>query len=249
MGRRSNRGLSVSSLIFSAVRSLIILLYLYDNEASSIILASVAKDVAYGLWKVGKVLRLRLAHSSRGWPVLSYDATVSKDEESTASYDSIAFSHVVLCLFPMVVGVSLYSLGNYKYKSWWSWLVSSLADSMYLFGFAAMCPQIYVNYKLKSVAHLPIRALLYKTFVTFVDDAFAFLVKMPLKHRVMTLRDDLVFAVFLYQWWVYPADRDRPNEFGFQYSAGDELVSADPHVGGSIAAEDTHPGPATGVEE
>ena len=211
-------------MIFSVTRSLIIFLYLLDNEASLIVLASVAKDVAYGIWKMVKVTRTCLTLSPRGWPALRYDTTVTKDEESTALYDSIAFAHVVLCLFPMVVGVSIYSLGHYRYKSWWSWLVSSLADSMYLFGFAAMCPQIYVNYKLKSVAHLPVRALLYKTFITFVDDAFAFLVKMPLKHRVMTLRDDVVFAVFLYQWWIYPADRERPNEFGFQYSSTDELA-------------------------
>ena len=45
---------------------------------------------------------------------------------------------------------------------------------------------------------------------------------MPLKHRLMTFRDDLVFIVFLYQWYIYPADKTRPNEFGFQYDVGRE---------------------------
>ena len=65
-----------------------------------------------------------------------------------------------------------------------------------------MCPQLYVNYKLQSVAHMPMTALGYKVFNTFIDDVFAFfLVQMPLKHRFMTLRDDVVFLGFLYQWW------------------------------------------------
>ena len=54
-----------------------------------------------------------------------------------------------------------------------------------------MTPQLFINYKLKSVAHLPWRAFMYKAFNTFIDDAFAVIIDMPTKHRVMTLRDDL----------------------------------------------------------
>lgn len=217
VGRRSNRGLSVSSLVFSASRSLIFLLYLFDSDASYLVLASLAKDFAYTVWKIARVVRVRLTIQGRRIPTLTYDSATRNEEDCTASFDHIAYVHVILCLAPLVAGVALYSLRYYRYKSWWSWFISTLADSMYLFGFAAMCPQIYVNYKLKSVAHLPLRSLLYKAFITFVDDVFAFLVKMPLKHRIMTLRDDIVFAVFLYQWWIYPSDLDRTNEFGFQY--------------------------------
>jgi len=42
---------------------------------------------------------------------------------------------------------------------------------------------------------------------------------MPLKHRLMALRDDVIFLGFLYQWWIYPSDKSRVNEFGYQYSA------------------------------
>lgn len=63
---------------------------------------------------------------------------------------------------------------------------------------------------------------MYKIFVTFIDDAYSFMVQMPLKHKIMTLRDDVVFLGFLYQWWIYPADTSRPNEFGFLYATGKE---------------------------
>ena len=35
----------------------------------------------------------------------------------------------------------------------------SLVGTVYTFGFIMMCPQLYLNYKLKSVAHLPWRSL------------------------------------------------------------------------------------------
>ena len=38
--------------------------------------------------------------------------------------------------------------------------------------------QIYINFRLKSVAHLPWRALVYKTLNTFVDDLFSFVIKV-----------------------------------------------------------------------
>jgi len=33
----------------------------------------------------------------------------------------------------------------------------------------------------------------------------------------MTLRDDIIFVGFLFQWWYYKVDKTRPNEFGFQF--------------------------------
>jgi hypothetical protein len=58
---------------------------------------------------------------------------------------------------------------------------------------------------------------MYKIFNTFVDDAFAWLIEMPLKHRLMTLRDDVVFVIFLVQVYLYRVDKTRTNEFGYAY--------------------------------
>lgn len=58
---------------------------------------------------------------------------------------------------------------------------------------------------------------MYKVFNTFVDDVFAFLIDMPWKHRIMTLRDDVVFLAFLVQAWVYRVDKTRANEYGYSY--------------------------------
>jgi hypothetical protein len=52
-----------------------------------------------------------------------------------------------------------------------------------------MTPQLFINYKLKSVAHLPWRMLTYKALNTFIDDIFAFIIKMPTLYRLGCLRD------------------------------------------------------------
>lgn len=52
-----------------------------------------------------------------------------------------------------------------------------------------MCPQLFINYKLKSVAHLPWRQMTYKFLNTIIDDLFAFVIKMPTLHRLSVFRD------------------------------------------------------------
>lgn len=66
-----------------------------------------------------------------------------------------------------------------------------------------MTPQLFINYKLKSVAHLPWRMLTYKALNTFIDDIFAFVIKMPTMYRLGCFRDDIVFFIFLYQRYCY----------------------------------------------
>jgi hypothetical protein len=59
-----------------------------------------------------------------------------------------------------------------------------------------------------------------------VDDLFAFVIKMPLLHRLACFRDDLVFLVYLYQRYKYPVDPTRANEFG-QVGGAEKAPEAD----------------------
>lgn len=72
-----------------------------------------------------------------------------------------------------------------------------MVNGVYAFGFLFMLPQLFVNYKLKSVAALPWRAFMYKAFNTFIDDIFAFIITMPTAHRIACFRDDIVFIIYL----------------------------------------------------
>ena len=42
----------------------------------------------------------------------------------------------------------------------------------------------------------------------------AFVIKMPIMHRLACLRDDVVFLIFCYQRYKYRTDFSRVNEFG-----------------------------------
>jgi hypothetical protein len=59
---------------------------------------------------------------------------------------------------------------------------------------------------------------------TFIDDLFAFTVKMPWLHRLATLRDDVIFFVWLYQSYKYKVDYKRVNEFGQGGDSDEEEV-------------------------
>lgn len=71
----------------------------------------------------------------------------------------------------------------------------------------------------------------YKFLNTFIDDLFAFTIKMPTLHRLATLRDDVIFFVYLYQSWAYKVDYSRVNEFG-QGGADEDQGAVDVKKGG-----------------
>ena len=107
---------------------------------------------------------------------------------------------------------------------------------------------------LQSVAHMPARAMTYKFLNTFIDDLFAFTIKMPTLHRLATLRDDVIFFVYLYQSYAYRVDYSRVNEFG---QGGDEepvreeqrKVAAAAAEPGRPAVQDATPEKATGADK
>ena len=73
---------------------------------------------------------------------------------------------------------------------------------------------------------MPGKALTYKFLNTFIDDLFAFTVKMPWLHRLATLRDDVIFFVWVYQSWKYKVDYKRVNEFGQGGDSDEEQETA-----------------------
>jgi len=221
-GRSDYRGLSSRTLATDTMQEIIIFLYLYDfDQISRIILAQVGSSAVIGAWKFMRVARLGIVWSHMlPWISSNRASLAGKDEQSTDEIDARGMFYLKIVLYPLSAAWGLYNIYNYTYKSWWSWLVSSMADFAYTFGFINMMPQIFINYKLKSVAHMPWRVLMYKFFNTFIDDVFAFFIMsdyMSAKHRWMTLRDDIVFFVFLYQLYLYKVDSKRADEFGFVY--------------------------------
>eukprot|EP00928_Gymnodinium_smaydae_P010932 TRINITY_DN14115_c0_g6_i1.p1 TRINITY_DN14115_c0_g6~~TRINITY_DN14115_c0_g6_i1.p1 ORF type:complete len:838 (-),score=211.40 TRINITY_DN14115_c0_g6_i1:23-2407(-) len=240
-GRSDYSGLSSRSLATDTLQDIVIFLYLYDyDDISRIVLFQVGTSAIIAAWKYRRVARLGVEFQyCLPWVTHNRAEASDANEKSTEDIDAKGMQYLKYVLYPLSAIWGIYNLYHYSYKSWWSWLISSLADFAYTFGFINMMPQIFINYKLKSVAHMPWRVLIYKFFNTFIDDVFAFFIMsdyMTKKHRFMTLRDDVIFFVFLYQRQIYKVDPNRPDEFGFVYGDAEGAEAAGGTAGKADAA-------------
>ena len=95
---------------------------------------------------------------------------------------------------------------------------------------------------------LPRRMMTYKALNTFIDDIFAFVIKMPTMYRLGCFRDDIVFFIFLYQRYIYKEDKSRVNEFGFSGDQWDESEKKN-NVENSGTEEGTPAQPAEQVSQ
>ncbi|KAJ3272565.1 hypothetical protein HDV01_005408 [Terramyces sp. JEL0728] len=221
--KKDMEGLSFRSIIVNVFFQTIIFLYLLDNDTSYIVLFSTGSGLLIEIWKINKTV---IVKRKSEFPYIEFIDRVkpSKLAAKTQEYDALAFKYLSYALFPLMVGYTIYSVMYEKHKSWYSFILGTLVGFVYTFGFISMTPQLFINYKLKSVAHMPWKTFMYKALNTFIDDLFAFVIKMPMLHRLACLRDDAIFFVYLYQRWVYPEDKRRRNEFG---QVGEEDVDSD----------------------
>ncbi|KAL4905322.1 hypothetical protein BDW74DRAFT_153429 [Aspergillus multicolor] len=233
--KKDNVGTSVRTILANVFMQTVIFLYLMDNSENTswMILASQGFGILLEAWKVTKTVNVRLRPPPAGsfFSFLPYVIVfedkhkLSETEKKTQEYDEIAFRYLYIIAVPLLGAYAAYSLMYNTHKSWYSYIIETLVGSVYAYGFLMMVPSLYINYRLKSVAHMPGKAMTYKFLNTFIDDLFAFTVKMPWLHRLATLRDDVIFFIWLYQSYKYKVDYTRVNEFGQGGESDDENES------------------------
>ena len=103
---------------------------------------------------------------------------------------------------------------------------------------------------------MPARAMTYKFLNTFIDDLFAFTIKMPTLHRLATLRDDVIFFVYIYQSYAYKVDHSRVNEFGqggddeeLEEKTANKPLTAAPEADAQVNVRLQEAEQATGVQQ
>ncbi|KAI9669814.1 MAG: hypothetical protein M1817_004555 [Caeruleum heppii] len=245
--KKDNVGVSFRTILANVFMQTIIFLYLIDNSdgTSYMILLGQGFGILLEAWKITKTVDVRVRPAppeSPGAPfwasILPYRVTfedkhtLSDTEQKTQEYDQIAFKYLYIVAVPLLLAYAIYSVLYDTHKSWYSFVITTLVGSVYAYGFLMMVPSLYINYRLKktihspshpqSVAHMPAKAMTYKFLNTFIDDLFAFTIKMPTLHRLATLRDDVIFFIYLYQSRAYRVDYSRINEFGQGPDEGDE---------------------------
>jgi len=200
------RGLSTRGVVTSFICQIVVVAYLHHQETSKLVLFPAAFAVLLQAWKTYKVLTGSLLvvkvekkekeekegeEGEEGEKQIEAvrlkaeaKAIASKKEEEeglsvTQHYDRVAGTYLGQALYPLVVGSTLYSLFCARHSGNYDWFITSAVGAVYTFGFIAMTPQLFINYKLRSVAHLPWKFLMFRALNTFIDDLFAFIIRMP----------------------------------------------------------------------
>jgi hypothetical protein len=141
-------GISIRSVAFQTFSTLIIFIHLLHTDTSLLVsgpmgvrllfLASLAckyfSSVFIEAWKLIKAIGLRKRDMDKGSETEEYDKEIMKK-----------LSYV---LVPLCVGGAIYSLFYVPHKSWYGWVLESLVNGVYAFGFLFMLPQLFINYKM-----------------------------------------------------------------------------------------------------
>jgi len=228
--KKSVEGLSVRSVFFNVFQNLIVVLYVFDSDTNTVIRISCFVGLAIEIWKVTKVQDVSFDFENKVlglFPRIKLDDKKDYKDSGTKEFDRMAFKYLGMAFFPLAFCYCIYSVIYNEHKSWYSFVLGSCYGFLLTFGFIMMTPQLFINYKLKSVAHLPWRMMTYKALNTFIDDIFAFVIKMPTMYRLGCFRDDIVFFIFLYQKYVYKEDKSRVNEYGYSAESMDEDGNAE----------------------
>jgi hypothetical protein len=214
---KSLRGISVKTLFLQAVGQVVISLYLWREGSSLLVMVPQVLGTALLFWKMGRASGLTMSLKYHVLPLIGYDAALasSAQEGEASRHDAEAVGAVTAVIYPLIAVYALYTLVYDQHATWADWALGTAVSAVYGTGFALMTPQLWINYRLRSVAALPWRVLGYRFFNTIIDDLFAAVIRMPLLHRISVFRDDIIFVLYLYQRWIYPVDTSRPVE-GFE---------------------------------
>ena len=206
--RKGVEGLSVRSVFFNVFQNLIVVLYVFDNDTNFVIRMSTFVGLGIEIWKVTKVQDVSFDFENKLFgliPRIQLEDKKDYEDSGTKEFDRMAFKSLGMLCFPLAFCYCIYSVIYNEHKvvqqysqfekdisfllqGWYSFILGSMYGFLLTFGFIMMTPQLFINYKLKSVAHMPWRMMTYKALNTFIDDIFAFVIKMPTMYRIGCFR-------------------------------------------------------------
>jgi len=197
-------GVYTKYIFFSIFRLLVTFIYVYLEDAHFLVKIELFIALVIELWKLRKIFVLEI---SARFPFINLNYKIKFQQDESKSHETEAISLMTKYLFiPISVLYLSYRIYYYKqtiYSSYFKFAIQYLFFLFNLFGFVLMTPQIYINYKLKSVAHMPVKALTYKFLNTIIDDLYAFAVKTTTLYRISCFKDDVIFVIFIIQMILY----------------------------------------------
>ena len=203
-------GVYTKYIFFNIFYMFITFIYILLQGANFIVKIELFISFVIEIWKLKKIFKISLQLSKFPF-ILKFEYKQTFEQEEAKDYESEAVNMMVkYLLFPIGViylGYRIYYYSDNIIKNNWKSIVIFIIEYIYfllnVFGFILLTPQIYLNYKLKSVEHLPLKAMTYKFLNTIIDDLYAFAVKTPTMYRIFCFRDDVIFVIYLYQIFKY----------------------------------------------
>ena len=203
-------GVYTKYIFFNIFYMFITLIYILLQGANFIVKIELFISFVIEIWKLKKIFIISFQFSNFPYIIkLEYKQTF--EQEEAKDYESEAVNMMVkYLLLPIGViylGYRIYYYSDNIVKNNWKSVVIFIIEYIYfllnVFGFILLTPQIYLNYKLKSVEHLTMKAMTYKFLNTIIDDLYAFAVKTPTMYRIFCFRDDVIFVIYIYQIFKY----------------------------------------------
>ena len=128
----SMEGISVRTLYTQTICSIIIFLYLCDNETSFMILFSSGFSILLDLWKIKKASKVKKIEK---FPYFELEDNQNYVQSDTKEYDRIAMKYMSYAMIPLIIGYTIYSVIYNEHKGWYSFILNTLVGSIYTFGF------------------------------------------------------------------------------------------------------------------
>jgi hypothetical protein len=127
----------VRSVFFNVFQSLIVLLYILDNDTNFVVIISCFVALLIEVWKITKVTNISIDRDNLvlGFlPRLKFTDVPSYVESSTKEYDKMAFKYLGWILFPLFMCYGVYSLIYQEHKGWYSFILGLLYGFLLTFG-------------------------------------------------------------------------------------------------------------------
>ena len=176
-------------------------LYNIVQGANFLVIFEVFVGFIIEIWKLKMIYNISF---NKFFPFIHFDYKIKYEIKEAESYQDFAVSMMIkFLLIPIGIIYLIYRLYYYKSSSIFMFIIEYIFFLLNIFGFILLTPQIYLNYKLQSVEHLPLKAFIFKFLNTIIDDLFAFAVKTPILYRIFCFKDDVIFVIYLYQMWIY----------------------------------------------
>jgi hypothetical protein len=203
-------GVYTKHLFFHIFQMFVAILYVSIEGAHFIVKVELFIGLAIEIWKLKKIFYINF---SSKFPFIFIKHRIEFKQQKSKDYETEAVNLMMKYLFgPVAVLYLSYRVYYFRQTlniSLFKFFIEYIFFMMNLFGFILLTPQIYLNYKLKSVEHMPFKALTFKFLNTIIDDLYAFAVKTPTLYRIFCFKDDVIFVIFIYQIIKYRKNKRR----------------------------------------